>query len=77
MTTYSKTEEETPDVKELLELSTLYHQLITDLGEQWQLFLTPAMRHQAFKLVSAVGDQVKVKTLAQIVLKEVSRGDVK
>lgn len=77
MTTYSKATEESPDVRELLELSTLYHKLIGDLAELWEVDLTPDLRHKAFLLVSATGDEVKIKTLATVVLKEVGPRDSK
>lgn len=64
-----------PDVKELLELSTLYHSLVTELAELWGVTLTPALRLKAFQRVKQLADDLKVRTLTAVVLAEVKPVD--
>ena len=61
MTQYAQATEQEPSVKELLELSTLYHRLITDLVELWGVTLTPALRARAFQIVADMGEELKMR----------------
>lgn len=73
MTIYSHTTESEPSVKELLELSTLYHTLINDLADLWNVDMTPSSRARAFQIVTDFAEQLKMKTLAAAVLSEINQ----
>lgn len=51
----------TPSVRELLELSTLYHQLISDLGDIFDVNITGTQRSRAFQVVSDFVEQLEAR----------------
>lgn len=46
-------------VSQLLRRSILYHRLISELGDLFDVTLTPAMRAQAFQIVSDFAEEVE------------------
>lgn len=66
---------EAQDVGEVLDLSLKIYRLLRDLEKIGEFEFTAQQRHTALQIVKDFADDIKVSTLATVVLKEVTKDD--
>ena len=72
MSTYYK---ESQNVEEALDLSLKFYRLLRNLEKIGEFEFTAQQRAQALQIVKDFTDDIKVTTLATVVLKEVTKED--